>query len=227
MSKLFLFDIEGTTTDINFVHKILFPYSKEKMAQFLYDNSTNKEVLDICDEVKKMAQEEDGQTLASLDDVSNKLISWIEDDRKVGPLKTIQGLIWDYGYKNGDFKGHVYDDVKPFFEEIKAQGHTIGIYSSGSVHAQKLIFGYSTAGDLNPYISFYFDTKVGAKREVTSYQNILNETKFEKENVVFFSDIPQELAAAQAAGITPVQLLRPGTESSDFFGITDFQKFDL
>src|SRR5690606_18871535 len=160
------------------------------------------------------ALEEEGQTLASLDDISNKLISWIENDRKHGALKTIQGLIWDHGYKNGDFKGHVYEDVKPFFEKIKSLGHTIGIYSSGSVHAQKLIFGYSTDGDLTSYISFYFDTKIGAKRDAFSYQNILNETKFNKEDVTFFSDIPQELEAAKSAGINPVQLLRPGTAAS-------------
>lgn len=227
MTKLFLFDIEGTTTNISFVHKVLFPYSKEKMAQFLYDNSQNKEVLAACDEVKKTALEEEGQTLASLDDLSNKLLSWIENDRKHGALKTLQGLIWDYGYKNGDFQGHLYEDVKPFFEKLKRLGHTIGIYSSGSVHAQKLIFGYSTAGDLTPFISYYFDTKVGAKREVASYENILNETNFNKENVIFFSDIPQELAAAQAAGIRPVQLLRPGTPPSDFLGIADFSQFEL
>lgn len=227
MNKLFLFDIEGTTTDINFVHKVLFPYSKERMAAFVKENQNDSDVLAAINDVKNTINSEENRTLNSVDEVIMVLESWIKNDRKHGALKTLQGLIWDQGYKNGDFQGHVYEDVKPFFEKLKSLGFDIGIYSSGSVHAQKLIFGYSTSGDLTKFISYYFDTKVGAKREVASYENILREVKRNANEVTFFSDIPQELVAAQQAGINPVHLVRPGTETSQFFGITNFSEYRI
>lgn len=227
MTKLFLFDVEGTTTDINFVHKVLFPYSKERMAAFVKENALQNEVVPIISDIKKTVYEEEKRELTTLDEVCAVLDSWIKNDRKHGALKALQGFIWDIGYKSGDFKGHVYEDVKPFFEKLKSLGFDIGIYSSGSVHAQKLIFGYSTAGDLTPLISYYFDTKVGAKREATSYLNILREVKRDASDVTFFSDIPQELSAAKEAGIHPVHLVRPGTLASDFFGIKDFSEFKI
>jgi len=157
--------------------------------------------------------------------VIDTLLHWIKIDRKHGALKEIQGLIWDVGYSKNDFKGHVYHDVKPFFTKILEKGSKIGIYSSGSVHAQKLIFGYSTEGDLTPMISHYFDTKIGAKRERTSYSNIATAVHLAPQEIHFFSDIPEELAAAEAAGFGVTQVLRPGTKSSNFEGITDFSVF--
>lgn len=227
MTKLFLFDIEGTTTDISFVHQVLFPYAKERIEQFLLKQQGQDEVKKACKLVEETVLKEKNIQLKNLKEISQQLEEWIDSDRKHPALKTLQGLIWDDGYKNGDFKGHVYSDVFPFFTKIKNSGHTIGIYSSGSVHAQKLIFSHSTAGDLTPFISFYFDTKVGGKRDVSSYQNILNKVSFKACDVTFFSDIPEELTAAQEAGITAIQLLRPGTQPSSFVAIKDFTEFSF
>ena len=227
MAKLFLFDIEGTTTDISFVHNVLFPYSKARMEEFITSHEDQSEVADALALVKQTVLAEEHKTLESVNELSNKLLHWIETDRKHPALKALQGLIWDHGYKSGDFQGHVYEDVAPFFKKLKGLGHTIGIYSSGSVHAQKLIFGYSTAGDLTDLISFYFDTKVGAKREASSYENIIKAVGLEANEITFFSDIPQELAAAQVTGIKPVHLVRPGTAASEFMGINNFNQFEI
>lgn len=224
MSKLFLFDIEGTTTDINFVHKILFPYSKERLPQFVRDHESTPAVQAAITSVKETVQQEEKITL-DLEGVITKLNEWIANDRKHGALKELQGLIWDKGYSENDFRGHVYPDVKPFFEKLKNSGAQIGIYSSGSVHAQKLIFGFSEAGDLTPYISYYFDTKVGAKREKNSYVTIAHETKIESSNIHFFSDIPQELEAAKEAGFQISHVVREGTQPSHFPMIKNFSEF--
>lgn len=224
MIKLYLFDIEGTTTDINFVHKVLFPYSYEKMDSFILDNQDNETILKIVDGVKKTVLEENQKTL-SLSEAITQLKDWIKQDRKHPTLKEIQGLIWDAGYAKEEFKGHLYPDVKPFFDRILKEGHKIGIYSSGSVHAQKLIFGHSVEGNLTPMISYFFDTKVGGKRETSSYQNISKLTNLEPSEIHFFSDIPEELKAAQQIGFKVTQLLRPGTKSSEFKGIESFDRF--
>lgn len=221
MTKLYLFDIEGTTTDIKFVHNILFPYSRLKIKDYILHNQTNPEIMKAIQAVHATVWDEE-QKKIGLYDVIEKLISWIDSDRKHGALKTIQGLIWDEGYSKGDFKGHVYPDVKPFFEKIIQEGSKIGIYSSGSVRAQKLIFGFSEVGDLTSLISYYFDTKVGGKREKASYEKICEEVRLSPQEIHFFSDIPEELMAAEEAGMEVTQLLRPGTEASRFKGIHSF-----
>ena len=108
--------------------------------------------------------------------------------------------------------------------KILDSGAQIGIYSSGSVHAQKLIFGFSVEGDLTPLISHYFDTKIGGKRERTSYMNIAHAVRFHPQDIHFFSDIPEELIAAESAGLRVSQLLRPGTAPSHFEGLRDFSE---
>jgi enolase-phosphatase E1 len=221
MIKLFLFDIEGTTTDIHFVHKVLFPYAYENMEHFVLHHQTQPKVQNAIEDVRKTVWEEEQQQL-ELHDVITKLRTWIKADRKHSALKEIQGLIWDIGYSKGEFQGHLYQDVKPLFAQILSKKNTIAIYSSGSVHAQKLIFGFSTQGDLTPMISYFFDTKIGGKREEASYKKISEETKLNPEEIHFFSDIPEELRAAQAAGMQVTQLLREGTPSSTFKGITSF-----
>lgn len=224
MIKLYLFDIEGTTTDINFVHKVLFPYSEKCMKEFVLHHQDHPLVQNAISDVRDTVRKEQNKQI-SLYDVIDTLLHWIKIDRKHGALKEIQGLIWDIGYSRNDFKGHVYPDVKPFFTKILDKGSKIGIYSSGSVHAQKLIFGYSSEGDLTPMISHYFDTKIGHKRERTSYSNIANAVHLKPSEIHFFSDIPEELAAAADAGFGVTQVLRPGTKSSKFEGITDFSVF--
>jgi enolase-phosphatase E1 len=220
--KLFLFDIEGTTTDINFVHKVLFPYSRERMSEFVKKNE--KALASQIADVKKTITDEGGQD-TDLKSVIATLIRWIDEDRKHKALKDIQGLIWDEGYKSGAFKGHVYQDVRPFFENLHSSGYLIGIYSSGSVHAQKLIMANSSAGDLTPLIKYYFDTQVGPKREKVSYQNIAIKTQLPPPEIHFFSDIPEELKAAELAGFRVSQVLREGTRPSNFHGIKTFAEF--
>lgn len=223
MTKLFLFDVEGTTTDINFVHKVLFPYAKEHLESYILNHQTHPTVVKALEGVRETVKQEEGTDL-DLNGVIAKLQEWIKLDRKHGSLKEIQGLIWDVGYSKGDFKGHIYNDVKPFFLRILESDAKVGIYSSGSVHAQKLIFGFSVEGDLTPMISYYFDTKVGGKREASSYTNIAQETKLSPSEIHFFSDIPEELVAAQAAGMKVTHLLREGTKTSTFSGIADFNE---
>jgi enolase-phosphatase E1 len=226
MTKLFLFDIEGTTTDINFVHKVLFPYSEKCMKDYILNHQSEHAVSEAIERVKKTVKEEDNKDI-DLNEAIDTLQKWIKEDRKHGALKEIQGHIWDVGYSKNHFKGHVYPDVKPFFQKIVDHGAKIGIYSSGSVHAQKLIFGYSSEGDLTTMISYYFDTKVGGKREQSSYEKIAKEVEVEPSKIYFFSDIPEELTAAQKANFEVIHVVRPETKSSDFKMIKSFSELDI
>ncbi|HEY9746598.1 MAG TPA: acireductone synthase [Oculatellaceae cyanobacterium] len=226
MARFILTDIEGTTTDIHFVHRVLFPYSAERMSAFIQENLDNPDVRVALDSVKKTVLDEQGVTITDTQAVET-LLQWIREDRKHGALKQLQGMIWRHGYESGAYRGHVYEDVPAALERWRQQGIGLGIYSSGSVQAQKLLFRYSTAGDLTPYFSHYFDTAVGAKKETASYQKIAETLQLPPQEILFLSDVEAELDAAQTAGFQTIQLVRPETTPStkhqtapDFSSIT-------
>lgn len=208
-----LTDIEGTTSSISFVAEELFPYFRTNIRNLL----TMKEqpiVAAAFEETIALAKSEDGIIVDSEEAIIETLYRWSVEDRKITPLKTLQGILWEQGYKDGSLKGHVYEDVAPAMRNWHEKGIGLGVFSSGSVAAQKLIFGYSVAGDLTPLFSAYFDTKTGGKRETTTYSAISKVLAIAPENTLFLSDIVEELVAAQEAGYQTIQLVRPGAVGS-------------
>lgn len=214
--KYILMDIEGTTTSIDFVHKSLFPFSYQRMESFVTENLHNPEVEKALAQVGETYFHETGKQPTAEESIVI-LREWITADRKHGALKTLQGFIWQQGYEAGQIKGHVYADVLTALQEWKSMNLGLGIYSSGSVLAQKLIFGYSVSGDLTPYISNYFDTEVGMKRDPQSYVTISKKLNLNPSSILFLSDIPQELEAAQESGIEVQQILREGQVGDERF----------
>jgi len=196
-------DIEGTTSSIDFVHKSLFPYAKRELRTFLHGHADDTEVRRQLEDTAKI----EGRSL-SLDEAATVLERWIDEDRKLTPLKELQGMIWAQGYAAGALSGHVYEDTPIYLRRWHAAGKHLYVYSSGSEAAQKLIFGHSDAGDLTPLFSGYFDTRIGAKREPASYATILTRLGLLGDSVLFLSDIGEELDAARAAGMQTCQLIR-------------------
>lgn len=203
MIKAIVTDIEGTTTSIDFVHQTLFPYAKSLLRKFLRDHAGDDAVQSELAEIERI----EGRDL-SLDEAADVLERWIAEDRKITPLKSLQGMIWRVGYQRGELKGHVYPDTPTALRAWHAQGLHLYVYSSGSVDAQKLIFGHTDYGDLTPLFSDYFDTRVGGKREVASYRAIVAGIRLPPAQVLFLSDIGEELDAAREAGMKTCQLVR-------------------
>ncbi|QGY28157.1 acireductone synthase [Pantoea cypripedii] len=223
MIRAIVTDIEGTTSDIRFVHNVLFPYARQHLAAFVREHQAEPGVAAALDAVR----EESGAPEASLDEVIATLLSYIEQDRKSPGLKALQGMIWRDGYVEGQFTGHLYPDVLPAFERWRQQGKALYVYSSGSVAAQKLLFGYSDEGDLTSLFSGYFDTGVGAKRETQSYRNIAQQIGVEPSELLFLSDIHQELDAAADAGWRTLQLIRGEADSeSRHRQVNDFSQIN-
>jgi enolase-phosphatase E1 len=223
--KAVLTDIEGTTSSIAFVKDVLFPYAHEHMAEFISDHALNPEVRDLLDDVCTEA----GQTLNG-EEIVNQLIRWIDEDKKVTPLKLLQGMIWERGYREGDYTGHVYQDAVEKLKEWNKQGIKLYVYSSGSVPAQKLLFGYSDYGDMTSLFSGYFDTRTGNKREAASYKTIAKEIGLPANEILFLSDIAEELQAAKSAGMQTTQLVRPkdgARPSPDFSRVKNFTEISL
>lgn len=206
MIRAIVTDIEGTTSSIDFVHKSLFPYARRHLREFLKSQAADGAVRAQLGEVAAA----EGREL-SADEAAIVLERWIDEDRKATPLKALQGMIWRQGYEAGELKGHVYPDTPDFLRRWHDAGKKLYVYSSGSVEAQKLIFGYSDAGDLRPLFSGYFDTRIGGKREPSSYTAILRELGLGGDSVLFLSDIGEELDAARQAGMRTCQLLRDET----------------
>jgi enolase-phosphatase E1 len=221
--KYILSDIEGTTTSVKFVYDILFPYFLENMEKLRDLKLTNAEVVSAFEETIELAKEED-EFIVSTEEILAKLKSWSLNDKKITTLKTLQGILWEEGYKFGEIKGHIYEDVPEAFSTWKKQNMQLGIFSSGSVKAQKLIFTYSDFGDLSPFLSNYFDTKTGGKRDSETYSKIAREVNFIPENILFLSDISEELEAAKLAGMQTLQLVRLGTVANWDKSIKSFEE---
>jgi enolase-phosphatase E1 len=226
-----LMDVEGTTTSIHFVHDILFPFSKDNLISFLeeeFNNKTNTEIQLALQEVAKVGLEEKLYSGQFSQEIALRvLIHMIKNDMKIKGLKTIQGFQWQKGYEQGKIIGHVYPDVPECLQEWKEKGLKLGIYSSGSVHAQKLLFNHTKYGNLQDLFDYNFDTEVGHKREVNSYKEIQKKINLPSDQILFLSDIPEELEAAKLAGFKVLQLVRAGTKPSpDFTGIRDFTEVE-
>ena len=206
MIKAIVCDIEGTTTSLSFVKDTLFPYARQHMAKFVREKQRDPEIANLLENVKREMQRPD----ASLDEVIAQLETWIDEDRKITPLKAIQGHIWQYGYQNGDYHGHVYPDAYEKLKDWHESGIALYIFSSGSVYAQKLLFAHTVHGDMTPLFSGYFDTNIGAKVDATSYHAIAEQTGFPGKEILFLSDIEKELDAAKSAGMDTMWLVRDG-----------------
>ncbi|MEQ6342841.1 MAG: acireductone synthase [Gammaproteobacteria bacterium] len=205
MIKAILTDIEGTTSSLSFVKDILFPYARERMADFVRDHAHDAAVRKLLNDVKQIVERD-----LSDHQVIEQLIRWIDEDKKITPLKALQGMIWEDGYQRGAFKGHVYEDAVRNLKAWHGQGIRLCVYSSGSVHAQKLLFAHTEYGDLTPLFSGYFDTTTGGKREANAYLTIAEAMNTDPSEILFLSDIKEELDAAHTAGMQTVWLVREG-----------------
>lgn len=205
MIQAIVTDIEGTTSSLSFVKDVLFPYARKHLAAFVAAHGDESAVRALLDDANREA----GGGLNDAGLVA-QLERWIDEDRKLTPLKSLQGLIWEAGYRNGDFQGHIYPDAAAALRAWHERGIRLYVYSSGSVYAQKLLFGHSESGDLTPLFSGYYDTRIGAKREAGAYRAIVADIGLPAGDILFLSDIVEELDAARAAGMQTIQLIRDG-----------------
>ncbi len=202
MKPVYLLDIEGTTTPISFVYDVLFPYAREQFGQFLKDNWQDAA---IQKEARELGPNIDTPTQAT-----EAALALMDADRKVGPLKSLQGRIWEAGYRSGQLKSQLFPDTTPMLRARKAAGLRTYIYSSGSVLAQKLLFAHTPEGDLSHLLDGYFDTAVGAKGRSESYHEIARQIGISPAEGLFATDVVAEAEAARAAGWQAVVLKRPG-----------------
>jgi enolase-phosphatase E1 len=218
-----LTDIEGTTTDVAFVHKVLFPYAAKALPDFI---RANRRKTAVAAEIRAVRDKLGGAP--SLDVVIATLLKWIEEDRKETPLKALQGLAWAAGYESGELVSHVYRDAVACLRRWKAEGRDLYVYSSGSEAAQKLLFGHTKAGDLTPLFSGFFDTRVGGKLESKSYSVIAKKVGRAPASILFLSDHSGEIAAAREAGMKALRIdrARPaGSEPVEIDGQTVYGGF--
>ena len=196
MHKAILTDIEGTTSSISFVKDVLFPYARRALPGFVREHGDEPEVRRWLDAVAV----EHG-AVCSDETIVEILQGWIDQDRKHTALKALQGQVWAAGYGNADFTAHVYPDAVEALRAWRAAGIPLYVYSSGSVAAQKLLFGHTDAGDLTGLFKGWFDTEVGGKRDRDSYGRIALEMRQAPVDILFLSDVVAELDAAREAGL--------------------------
>ncbi|CAB3398574.1 unnamed protein product [Caenorhabditis bovis] len=218
--KALLLDIEGTITSISFVKDVLFPYAYNNAEKYLDEHYDEPAIQILLEDFRRLAEQEaetDSNVVRireprqnCIEDVTKNVQYWIKKDKKLTTLKALQGLIWEEAYSRGDVKGHLYDDVVEILRQLHTNGVPIFIYSSGSVHAQKLLFANSTKGDVTPLLSGYFDTNVGKKVDKVSYARISETIGCAPGDILFLTDVEQEANAATDAGLQTKLVIRPG-----------------
>lgn len=212
-----LLDVEGTTSAVAYVYDVMFPYARQRMAEYLDATWGSRPLVEAAEQVARDAGH------ASLDAwlaaaggcdpkrlVLDEALRLMDADVKATGLKKLQGLVWQAGFESGELRAHVFPDVPPALAAWRNGGVDVRIYSSGSIHAQRLFFGHSEAGDLLPLISGHYDTTTGPKREAASYAQIATDWRLPPARVLFLSDIVAELDAALSAGMQTALVLRPG-----------------
>ena len=211
-----LLDIEGTTTPIAFVHQVLFPYARARVHDYLAQHAADP---DVQADIALLRAEHAAESAPDVPPWNPETyVYWLMDrDRKSTGLKSLQGKIWEAGYRAGELKGkgEVYADVRPAIERWHRDGKRVAIFSSGSVQAQRNLFANTTAGDLSPYLSGYFDTTTGPKRDAASYRRIAAALGVTPRDVLFVSDVAQELDAARAAGMQTALAVRGAAEPDE------------
>ena len=221
-----LMDIEGTTSSISFVKDVLFPYFLSNIDD-INKLSNIKEVKYAFGQVLRIVKRDENRDITTSEEVILQLKKWCEQDLKITPLKTLQGILWQKGYQNGELLGHVYDDVPVMLENWNLLGKKMGIFSSGSVNAQKLLFSHSVKGNLSTYFSNYFDTNIGSKRDSDTYSLITKQLALPSNRILFLSDVIEELAAADMAGMKTIQITREGNLQSWPQSVSDFSEIIL
>jgi enolase-phosphatase E1 len=215
--KLYLLDVEGTTSPVSLVSEWLFPYARRHLRAYLHEHAGEPEAdADFALLVGENSAETatDVPRFASFEDLdrAGDYLLWLMDrDGKSTALNSIQGKIWKSGYLAGELVGTVFPDVPEAFERWSWVAK-VAIYSSGSVEAQRLIFRYSSAGDLTRFISGYFDTRTGAKTSVESYRAIARGCGVAAGEILFVSDLLRELDPAREAGCRTRLSLREGNQ---------------
>ena len=219
-------DIEGTTSSISFVKDVLFPYFLSNIDD-INKLSNIKEVKYAFGQVLRLVKRDENRDITTSEEVILQLKKWCGQDLKITPLKTLQGILWQKGYQNGELLGHVYDDVPEMLENWNLLGKKMGIFSSGSVNAQKLLFSHSVKGNLSTYFSNYFDTNIGSKRDSDTYSLITKQLALPSNRILFLSDVIEELAAADMAGMKTIQITREGNLQSWPQSVSDFSEIIL
>jgi len=226
-----LLDIEGTASPVEFVYKVLFPYAEERLRDFMLAHYESPEICQIVTGLFKEYEHEHEAAPAWFveEDMEGAIsyLEWlIEKDRKSTGLKAVQGLIWKSGFESGQIKGEVYPDVPAALEHWTQAGLKVYIFSSGSVLAQTLLFRHSTAGDLGQFLSGYFDTQTGPKRESGSYLAIAAAVGIDPGEILFVSDVLEELTAAHDAGMDVRLAVRPGNKAVTAHSFEVLRSFD-
>lgn len=242
--KLYLLDVEGTTSPISLVYEQLFPYAKKHMEPYLrahvrepwIDAALAADLVLLAEEnageaaetgAPKLTAPEDEASWESVVPEAAAYLLWLmEKDRKSTALKALQGRVWRAGFEAGELVGTLFDDVPKAIARWN-QHAPVAIYSSGSVEAQRLLFAHSSAGDLTPYLAGFFDTRMGAKTQSASYAAIAQAAGVEASGILFFSDVLRELDPAREAGCQTRLVLRDGNAPvEDYNGHVAIRSFD-
>ena len=206
----------------------------EHLEDYLKKSLDEEDVHAACEQIAKDAGQESLATWQAITGrnshelICSEVQRLMAEDAKATGLKALQGLIWKGGFESGTLKAHTFEDVMPTIRTWVDSGFDVRIYSSGSIAAQKLFFGHLDGlGNCLEVFSGHFDTTIGGKKESQSYINVANEWGIARNEILFVSDIAEELTAAREAGLHALASVRPGNHPlPEGFDIPTIESFE-
>ncbi|XP_015788967.1 enolase-phosphatase E1-like [Tetranychus urticae] len=243
-----ILDIEGTTTSVEFVSRVLFPYIRTHLKKYLNECWGQRPLMITIDRLREQIKiEQDGGSRVPRilntgegeeEEIRRSVIAnilWQMDEKKNNAaLKQLQILVWVYGYEKQHIKGHVFDDVPPALHSWKRELNIkLYLYSTGMIVVQQLLFSCSTHGNLLPLIDDFFDVLLGSKRDFKSFKKISTKIEEAEDSILFLTDNVKEAKAALQAGCKALLVVRPGNkpltenEKTEFKTIKSFKDINI
>ena len=209
MIRYILIDTVGTISSNDFMLKVLMPYAKENLADYIYNHIHSSYLWQYLADAKNTITIEDGVEPTN-GELIDTLIYWIDTERQHPSIQFLQTEIWKKGYATGQYRGHIYEDVPTTLKQWQKAGIRTGIYTSNSLESIQLMFSHTRYGNLNPYVSDCFDQEVGEKFDAYTYQKIERILGIPSKEILFLSSNETALNIAKMSGLKTLQLLRPG-----------------
>lgn len=222
--RVALLDIEGTVSPLAFVRDVMFPFAADRLDPFVSAHWGEATVQAISAQV---ARDIGKDSLCEPQQLVTACRELMARDAKATGLKSLQGQIWDEGFRSGALRPPLFAEVPEVLKQWHDSGVVLAIYSSGSIGAQIQFFRHAESGDLTPLLSRHFDTTTGPKKVSDSYTAIAQHLGVAPAQVAFFSDIVEELDAARQSGMVTLLVEResnPPVNANGHRTIRDFRE---
>lgn len=216
--RAIVFDILGTASKSGFLEKVLFPFLKINLDNYVNTHWTKKEFVKLYHRILEQSVEfqkkeastplvlphDSGQAKTSLLD----FINFVTDNGINAPSVTeLRFKVWFEGYQQSKLRTPIYSDVPNRIRTWFAEGIKFYVFSNTWIEAQKALLRNTNHGDLTTLIAGHYDNDFGLLLEPDSWRRLCTDIREQANDVLFLTKSPLEGRAAAEAGLNVVLVL--------------------